>query len=170
MADGGFDPGRRRVLFGRKRAERPALRPPWARVRDFTDLCTRCGACETACAETIIVNGEGGFPTVDFRRGECTFCGACADVCPQPVFDRSQETWNTEPVIGRGCLTRSGVICQTCRDICQEGAFSFVLMPHAAPQPVLDTTRCTGCGACVSACPGEAVTIEIRGGGGVHGP
>ncbi len=170
MADGGgFDPGRRRVLFGRRRAERPPLRPPWARVRDFTDLCTRCGACQEACAETIIVAGDGGFPTVDFRRGECTFCGACADVCPQPLFDRSRRAWTTAPRIGRGCLTHSGVICQTCRDICQEGVFSFVLMPRAAPQPVVDPASCTGCGACVSACPGEAVTIDAKNGELRHG-
>ncbi|WP_448188256.1 ferredoxin-type protein NapF [Azospirillum sp. sgz301742] len=161
MADGsGFDPGRRRVLFGRRRAERPAVRPPWARVRDFTELCTRCGACEAACPETIIVKGDGGFPTVDFRRGECTFCGGCAEVCPQPIFDRNRRAWTTGPQISRGCLTRSGVICQTCRDICPENVFSFVLMPHAAPRPVIHAGSCTGCGACVSACPADAVTME----------
>jgi len=163
MADGGgFDPARRRVLFGRRGAERPPVRPPWAGVRDFTDLCTRCGACAAACPETIIVKGDGGFPTVDFRRGECTFCGACADVCPQPLFDRSREAWSLEPTIGRGCLTFAGVICQTCQDICPENVFSFVLMPHTAPRPMVDPASCTGCGACVSACPGEAVRLEGR--------
>lgn len=163
MATGGeFDPARRRVLFGRKRGERPPVRPPWARTNLFTDLCTRCGACVEACPETILVTGDGGFPVVDFRLGECTFCGACAKACPERLFDRARRAWDLEPSIGSGCLPRIGVICQTCRDICPETAFSFVLMPHAAPQPVLDPDRCTGCGACVSACPGEAVSLEYR--------
>ncbi len=165
MADGdGFNPARRRVLFGRRQAQSPPVRPPWANAQAFTDLCTRCGACLAACAETIIVKGDGGFPTIDFRRGECTFCGACADVCPQPLFDRSQTPWRLEPSIGPECLTHIGVICQTCRDICPENVFSFVLVAHRVPQPTVDPAACTGCGACVSACPGGAVRVE-----GCHG-
>ena len=162
MADGGVDPERRRLLYGRRRTERSAVHPPWARVHAFADLCTRCGACEAACPETIIGPDEDGFPTVDFRRGECTFCGACADACPQPVFNRHRRAWQLEPRIGRSCLTRGGIICQTCRDICPEHAVSFLLMPRAAPQPVVDPARCNGCGACVSACPADAVVMEAR--------
>ncbi|HEY0835081.1 MAG TPA: ferredoxin-type protein NapF [Azospirillum sp.] len=159
MADGGFDPGRRRVLFGRARDPGAPVRPPWARRDAFLDLCTRCGACAAACPETIIVAGDGGFPTVDFRQGECTFCGACADACPQPLFDRQEAPWRLEPRIGKGCLTRAAVICQTCRDICPEGAMRFIPVRGAVWQPSVDAARCTGCGACVSACPASAVNL-----------
>jgi len=55
------------------------------RAREIVDRCTRCGACAAACPETIITAGDGGFPAVDFHRGECTFCGACADACPVKI-------------------------------------------------------------------------------------
>jgi len=59
----------RRSLFRGRRA--PALRPPWARRPDeaFTDACTRCGDCQRACPEGIVVVADGGFPALDFRQG-----------------------------------------------------------------------------------------------------
>jgi ferredoxin len=27
------------------------------------------------------------------------------------------------------------------------------------PQPIVDEAACTGCGACVAACPGEAIML-----------
>ncbi|MGB5251654.1 MAG: 4Fe-4S dicluster domain-containing protein, partial [Sedimenticolaceae bacterium] len=53
---------------------------PWA-VAAFCDLCRRCDDCIRACEESVVVRGDGGFPTVDFNRGGCSFCGACAHAC-----------------------------------------------------------------------------------------
>ncbi|MBY0431309.1 MAG: 4Fe-4S binding protein, partial [Rhodospirillales bacterium] len=44
-----FDPVRRRFLTGRPAAAPPPPRPPWLIQDRLTDLCTRCGACATAC-------------------------------------------------------------------------------------------------------------------------
>ena len=64
---------------------------PWRdQSRVFTDECTRCQKCVDACETNIIVNGDGGFPTIDFSQGECTFCQQCAQVCPEPLFDLTQ--------------------------------------------------------------------------------
>lgn len=66
--------------------------------------------------------------------------------------------------IGEGCLAFAGIVCHTCREICPEGAIRLELARGAAPRPILDAARCTGCGACVAACPGRAIVA-----GGGHG-
>ncbi len=49
---------------------------PWVRNElEFIDTCSRCHDCTSACSEKIIIKGDGGFPEINFNRGECTFCG-----------------------------------------------------------------------------------------------
>ncbi|WP_448208085.1 ferredoxin-type protein NapF [Azospirillum sp. sgz302134] len=158
-----IDAGRRRFLRGRLRAAPDAVRPPWSRIAHFTALCTRCGACARACPEGILRPGDGGFPEIDFSRGECSFCGACADACPAPVFDRSAaRPWALTAALGPSCLAVQRVVCRSCRDACPESAIRFTLMPGGAAQGAVDAQACTGCGACVSACPVDAVSIHPR--------
>jgi ferredoxin-type protein NapF len=136
------------------------VRPPWSLAESvFTDRCTRCGDCATACPEALIVRGDGGFPVVDFSRGECTFCGACADACHAQAFDaRDTAPWSLTLTIADTCLAQRGVHCELCRDACPAGALRF--RPRApVPLPELDATRCTGCGACVAPCPVTAIAL-----------
>jgi ferredoxin-type protein NapF len=153
---------RRWLLHGGGIAPLP-VRPPWAR-EGFTDLCVRCQHCAAACPERIIVRGDGGFPVLDFSRGECTFCGACASACPEPVFDRQQAVpWQVHAVIAETCLTARGVVCRSCRDACPADAVSFGLAPGRVARARIEAERCTGCGACVSPCPVNAIRIEAEG-------
>ena len=77
------------LLRGRLRGGPPPLRPPWALAEPaFLEACTRCDACRAACPEGILVRGSGGFPLVDFQRGECTFCGRCAAACEDGALTR----------------------------------------------------------------------------------
>ncbi|WP_435538946.1 ferredoxin-type protein NapF [Azospirillum sp. ST 5-10] len=157
-----IDPGRRALLRGRPRAAPPPLRPPWAAETAVQERCTRCGACAAACPEGILAAGDGGFPTVDFRHGECTFCAACADACPAGVFgDRAAAPWALAATVGPGCLAGHGVVCQSCREICEPGAIAFPRSGRPG-RPVLDTDACTGCGACVAPCPAGAITVAPR--------
>ena len=75
---------RRNLLRGRMRAEPAPLRPPYSTNTSIIDACTCCGACVAACHEGIVVRGDGGFPEVDFSRGECTFCADCAQALALP--------------------------------------------------------------------------------------
>lgn len=155
------DPARRALLTGRWRDPSPP-RPPWSLAEDpFTAGCTRCGACLDACPEGILAPGPGGFPAVDFQRGECTFCRACAEACPAALFKPAIEPpWALTAAIGEGCLARRGVVCQSCGEVCEAGAIRFRPRQGGPSLPALDPAACTGCGACVGICPARAVTVS----------
>ena len=58
--------------------------------------------------------------------------------------------------IGPACLALRGVACMTCRDICPQGAIRFTLARGGA-RPVVEAQACTGCAACLPACPASAL-------------
>jgi ferredoxin-type protein NapF len=153
---------RRSFLRGRTSVPVP-IRPPWSlREAAFVAACTRCDACATSCPSRIVVHGDGGYPVVDFSRGECTFCGECVRACVPAALHRdaaAARPWALAPQIAASCLAARDVVCRTCGDTCPTRAIRFPPLLGRAPQPVTDETRCTGCGACVSACPVAAVTL-----------
>lgn len=154
------DPGRRALLRGRVRGERP-LRPPWALDEAaFVDACTGCGACVAACPESVLSLGAGRLPVFDPAHGECTFCTRCADACGDAAFRPvSERPWTLQALVSEHCLARNGVVCSSCRDACGEAAIRFPLTT-AIPAPLVAADRCTGCGACVAGCPSSAITLQ----------
>lgn len=148
----------RRSLFSRRKNS--AQRPPWTRQDiEFTDICTRCSACVEACETQIIIKGDGDFPEIDFRDNECTFCQQCATICPESLFDLTQAPWQITAQLQDTCLTLQGIWCQSCKDACEPAAISFILSVGNAPKPSINTDACTGCGACVSPCPSNAIKL-----------
>lgn len=149
---------RRTFLRGGATA-RPIQRPPWTDAA-FTDACTACGDCISACPEQILFKGDGGMPEIRFDNEGCTFCGDCAAVCEQPVFERGRRAFPWRASLGSDCLALHGVDCQSCRDVCEPQAIRFHPALGKAPQPQLSLDACTGCGACISVCPANAITLE----------
>ncbi|HWA48854.1 MAG TPA: ferredoxin-type protein NapF [Dongiaceae bacterium] len=135
-----------------------AIRPPWTTDESLA-ACTGCGACVAACPERILRLDPAGLPKVDFSAGACTFCGDCAKSCTAPVFDLARSpAWQVRISISDRCLPKSGVLCESCRDICLDGAIGFARAPGRAPVPLISDSACTGCGACVSVCPAGAIS------------
>lgn len=157
------DLSRRAFLRGRSApAERPPIRPPWAKAETvFSANCTRCDACLHACPENILLADGNGLPKVDFSRGECTFCQACVNACEQAAFDApgAAQPWSHLAAIGANCLGQQGVYCRSCGESCEAGAISFSFSSRAIPIPAIDAAACTGCGACIGACPADAISI-----------
>lgn len=151
---------RRNLLRGVPVSAAPPLRPPGAIEESlFTDTCTTCGECIEICPQRIIVRGSAGYPEVDFTGAECTFCEECIDGCPENALQRSvQPRWRWQPQLQENCLAQRQVVCQTCGDVCEVRAIRFRPRLGATATPEVDGGTCTGCGACVAACPENALT------------
>ncbi len=158
----------------------PTVRMPWMVSSElFTDQCSRCAECIDACPEGIIEKGDGGFPSVNFNQGECTFCAECVEVCQEPVFRSTEESpWDwiakisesNQSSAGHGgmavsldgvCMAHQGVVCQSCKDVCDVRAIRMHYQTSAVATPVVDQEACTGCGACVSVCPTKAIDMQL---------
>lgn len=138
------------------------MRPPWSLAEDeFVDHCSRCGDCLRACPEKILKAGRGGFPQIDFSKGECSFCQECHKVCSEPVFTSTTERpWFYHIVISERCLSKNAVVCITCAEQCEAGAISFIPQVGRVPQPQVSATACSGCGACYRPCPVDAIQFQ----------
>lgn len=150
-------------LRGSMRGEAQAIRPPWAVAESaFIEACTRCGDCISACAEGIVGTGAGGFPVVSFAGGECTFCGDCRAVCIAGAFLpalEGQRAWGLDVSVSKDCLGEQGVVCRLCEEQCEPRAIRFPRLGGAGV-PTIDQDICTGCGACISMCPADAISAR----------
>ena len=74
----------------------------------------------------------------------------------------------TKPValIGELCLAEAGIVCRSCGEACPDSAIRFRPRVGLPPQAIVDEAACTGCGQCVGACPGEAITLGAARRGG----
>ncbi len=156
---------RRNLLRGKAASAPPPIRPPGSIAESlFVDGCTACGDCAAICPQDIIFRGSGGYPEVDFRRGACTFCGQCIDVCLEDVLLHAvQPPWRLELRLEDNCLAQRQVVCQTCGDACDAEAIRFRPQIGIVAIPHIDEDSCTGCGACIAACPENALRAVAYG-------
>jgi ferredoxin-type protein NapF len=149
---------RRRLINLHWHEPKPTTRPPWAvPERAFIETCTACLDCASACPESIIVEGTDGLPLLDFSRGGCTFCGACRDACEPNALSSEGRAFTLKARIGNACIASRGTLCSACIDRCDHDALTSRLAGIGRPR--LNEALCTGCGACIAACPVQAVEI-----------
>lgn len=143
--------------------EQELLRPPTTQGEDaFAAKCLKCNRCETVCPQGSIRTAvlEDGLlnwrmPAMDFHRGICDFCGKCAEVCPSGAIEGIDENSNRigVAVIEQDrCLAYQQSGCRICVEACVYGAIS--LDEHG--RPVVDTSKCNGCGRCEYKCPSNS--------------
>ena len=139
-----------------------AIRPPWADLANFTEKCTACSGCISACEMGILIKGAGGYPEVDFSQGrkECSFCQACVNACEAPVFRTvSEQPWQHKVEIEASCLAFHGVECRSCEDSCESRAIRFKREIGRSATPQVQLESCNGCGACLSICPTQSMKV-----------
>ncbi len=125
--------------------------------------CVGFGDCVEACSFGAIKIGEDGLPHIDYAV--CTGCGACARACPQHLIQKVPEERkgsialcsNRNPnktVILKQC--KAGCIkCGKCERTCKEGA---IKLDNGIP--VVDYSKCTSCGECVTGCPTKVLALQ----------
>ena len=61
--------------------------------------------------------------------------------------------------IGESCVEAKGVSCRRCGEACDADAIHFKPIGGGRNTAVLADTLCNGCGACLSVCPVNAITL-----------
>jgi len=153
---------RRALLKARFSTVRPAIRLPWVlNEEQFTNGCTRCYDCMEACPEKIIIKGDGGFPEINFNKGECTFCVECVKSCPEDLFYPIEEVpWSLKAQVTEECFTNKKVVCVVCKEQCEVEALTFIPKVGGVMSIELSLELCSGCGACAKPCPANAIEFN----------
>ncbi len=136
------------------------IRPPWAiELESFFETCSGCNECVEACPTGIIGKDRFGYPLLDFQKGACTFCEKCVEVCQTEALALSPQPWGYTATIKESCLSLQGTLCCLCGETCPSQAIIFKPQVGGIAPPKIND-YCTGCGACLSACPVQAIFIK----------
>lgn len=139
------------------------IRPPWALLEPkFIEICTRCSECVRHCPEHILKKGSGGFPEIDFHISGCVFCGQCVEVCTEAALVKQENArpWGLLATVSDSCISLHGVTCRACGDACDEQAILFKIESRGVSTPMIDESKCTGCGFCLKPCPVDAMKFK----------
>ena len=186
------NPGRRKLFKGNIHVKQKLRLPWVVSEEVFTQKCNQCLDCINVCESQIITRDEQGFPIIDFSKGECSFCRKCIDICQPPLFKNdtlqlTEKPWPITVNISEKCLAKNSIYCQSCRDECPTNAIDFSYLNSTSsslpspknkevnvekgewiptvssiPQPTINTSDCTQCGACISSCPQAAISVNFH--------
>lgn len=135
------------------------------------ESCSKCGGCFKACLHDAIRWEKKQIAEVDQEK--CTGCGACLVACPEKFDAISVQAPELDKSIGAAVDERSnllrkqfkdqqtstcvrcGLCAITCEKVMKIGALKMVEKGIEAGVDI-----CQVCGACVSVCPVNFLTID----------
>jgi polyferredoxin len=154
----------------------PVLPPGALSLRNFTEHCTGCQLCVSACPHQVLSAFESGSamlqPALSFEHGFCRVnCVACSQVCPTGAIRPISAAQKSATQIGRArveterCIMHTdNVDCTACSRVCPSGAAVLVNANDGRKRLVVDAERCLGCGACEYVCPAHPLAaIQVEG-------
>ncbi len=115
--------------------------------------CLGFGDCAAACPSNAICMADG-IARIDTTR--CLGCGLCRDTCPKRIITMLPQEAAAAVICSNrqsGALARKAcknacIGCKKCEKACPGGAIT--VKDNLA---VIDYTKCTYCGLCVTVCP-----------------
>jgi formate hydrogenlyase subunit 6/NADH:ubiquinone oxidoreductase subunit I len=147
----------------------PIVPPGAGSFRNFHNHCTSCQLCASVCPNQVLSNTNKAFgttkPNMSYERGYCRpECVKCSEVCPtgaiKPITRAEKSSiqigcavWNKELCI----VNTDKAVCDLCSRKCPNAAITMIPQiaddPDSPKIPMIDTSRCIGCGACEHLCP-----------------
>ncbi len=137
-------------------------------IRHFTNSCTACHLCVSACPTQVLQPSlmEYGLvgmlqPRLDFNSYYCTYeCTVCSHICPSgailPLTIEEKKNVQTGEVkfIKKNCVVYvNNTDCGACAEHCPTKAVHMIPFKDKLVIPEVTGELCVGCGACEHACP-----------------
>lgn len=159
------------------RKKLPITPPGSSSVERFSQLCTACQLCVTACPTQAITPSfleygiQGIFqPSLSYGTGYCKYeCNLCSQVCPSGAIAPVSVEAKKEIQLGKAQFVKDDCIviakkteCGACSEHCPTKAVAMVPYENLF-LPELNNEICVGCGACERACPtkpAKAIYVE----------
>jgi len=159
------------------------IRPPGALPEtEFQARCVRCGECIKGCLTNTLqpVWFEAALsglwtPKITARLAGCEQgCNLCGQVCPTAAIRPLSLEEKSYAKVGTARIDKSRCIaweqdkkCLICDEVCPYNAIVSQFVPgHPMTVPVIDESKCNGCGYCECKCPVEgesAIVVEPSG-------
>jgi len=143
---------------------KPIVPPGAISYHNLHDRCTGCQLCVSVCPNQVL-RPRTTKVNMSYERGYCRpECVKCSEVCPtgaiRPITTAEKSSiqigtavWNKELCI----INKDNATCDLCARKCPVAAIEMM------PFPIIDTSRCIGCGACEHLCPSRphsAIHVE----------
>lgn len=179
--DGGFAEIQDKVAPERQ----TKLTPPGSlSAKNMAQHCTGCQLCISECPNEVL-RPSGDWlhlmqPVMSYERGYCRpECTRCSEVCPAGAIKPIHHEEKAAIQIGHAVWVRKncipltdGVSCGNCARHCPVGAIEMVPSEpddeKSLKIPVVNESRCIGCGACENLCPARPFSAIFVEGHEVH--
>jgi len=179
--DGGFAEIEDKVAPER---QTPLTPPGSLSARNMAQHCTGCQLCISECPNEVL-RPSGDWlhlmqPVMSYERGYCRpECTRCSEVCPAGAIKPIRHEEKAAIQIGhavwikKNCIPLTdGVSCGNCARHCPVGAIEMVPSDpddeESIKIPVVNESRCIGCGACENLCPARPFSAIYVEGHEVH--
>ncbi len=140
------------------------LRPPGVVTEEeFLSLCIKCQKCQEICptgAITPVLLTENvlstGTPRLSFRLGYCNLCMRCIEACPTGALQPSRKEavrLGVARVDREKCVAWVWEACTKCYEECPCEA----IVLDSNQRPIVDASKCNGCGLCEYICLSSSV-------------